>query len=305
MATRYADNGGVRIAFEELGGTGGDPLLLVMGLGASRFWWPRGLADELVRRGFHVVAYDQRDAGESTRFPGRRRTHPLVALLRREAPAYTAEDLTDDAITVLDALGWKRAHLFGHSMGGLIAQRIAIRHHTRIRTLTSSSAVPSDVRGLNVLRYVRLGTVARFTRLRHPRTPEGELALALDVTRLLAAPGQRVNEDDVRELVRREAAHGVVSFRDDEAQSRQIGAKWHGGALGDITAPTLVLHGEGDPLLRTAAARRIAAAIPDARLRTVPDVGHYLGRDAWATYASEVREIANAATPPMQLSDAE
>ncbi|MHA7959705.1 alpha/beta fold hydrolase [Streptomyces sp. L500] len=169
MATRYADNGGVRIAFEELGGTGGDPLLLVMGLGASRFWWPRGLADELVRRGFHVVAYDQRDAGESTRFPGRRRTHPLVALLRREAPAYTAEDLTDDAITVLDALGWKRAHLFGHSMGGLIAQRIAIRHRTRIRTLTSSSAVPSDVRGLNVLRYVRLGTVARFTRLRHPR----------------------------------------------------------------------------------------------------------------------------------------
>ncbi|MFI9269694.1 alpha/beta fold hydrolase [Kitasatospora sp. NPDC052896] len=293
MATRYADNDGVRIAFEELGGAGGDPLLLVMGLGASRFWWPKGLVDGLLRRGFHVVAYDQRDAGESTHFPDRRQAHPLLALLRREAPAYAAEDLTDDAVAVLDALGWERAHLFGHSMGGLVAQRVAIRHPARVLTLTSSSAVPSDVRGLGVLRYVRLGTVARFTRLRHPRTPEGELALALEVARILA-PGRRIGVEDVGEFVRNETTHQVRSFRDDRAQSRQIGAKWRGGRLAEITAPTLVLHGEDDPLLRTTAGHRTAAAIPGARLRTMPGVGHFLDRETWARYADQVRAVADS-----------
>ncbi|MFH9355042.1 alpha/beta fold hydrolase [Kitasatospora sp. NPDC017646] len=302
MTTRYADNDGVRIAFEDLGGAGGDPLLLVMGLGASRFWWPTGMVDELVRRGFHVVAYDQRDAGESTHFPDLRRTHPLLALLRREAPAYAAEDLTDDAVALLDALGWERAHLFGHSMGGLVAQRTAIRHPERVLTLTSSSAVPSDVRGLGVLRYVRLGTVARFTRLRHPQSPEGQLELALTIARILA-PSHDVGEDDVREFVRKEAAHQVTSFRDDKAQSRQIGAKWHGGTLAGITAPTLVLHGGDDPLLRTSAGRDTAAAIPGARLHTMPGVGHFLARDAWARYAERLRAIADTASDPARRPD--
>ena len=88
--TRYARNGEVRIAFEDLGGAGGEPLLLIMGLAVSRFWWPQDLVDELVRRGFHVVAYDQRDAGESTHFPDsegrqpdRRGTAQALARLHR------------------------------------------------------------------------------------------------------------------------------------------------------------------------------------------------------------------------------
>ncbi len=293
--TRYAENGGVRIAVEELGGAGGDPLLLVMGLGASRFWWPDGLVGELLRRGFHVVAYDQRDAGQSTHLPNQRVGPPLKALLRRTAPAYSAEDLTDDAAAVLDLLGWEQAHLFGHSMGGLLAQRTAIRHPHRVLSLTTSSAVPSDAKGLSVLRYVRLATVFRFMGLRHPDTPEGNLALALAISRILAAPGKRVSEQDVREFVDKEAAHQVASFRDQQAQSRQIGAKWHGGPLARITAPTLVLHGERDPLLRLTAARDVAAAIPGARLLTMPDVGHLLTRDDWAGYAAEIRAHADRA----------
>src|SRR5262245_40118659 len=140
MTTQYADTSGVRIAYEELGGRGRDPLLLVMGLGTSRFWWPDGLVDEFVSRGFRVAAYDQRDAGESGHFPDERVGSPLKALVRRPAPAYCAEDLTDDAAAVLDALGWERAHLFGHSMGGLVAQRTAIRHPNRVLSLTTSSA---------------------------------------------------------------------------------------------------------------------------------------------------------------------
>ncbi|MFD0428076.1 alpha/beta fold hydrolase [Streptomyces zhihengii] len=187
--------------------------------------------------------------------------------------------MTDDAIAVLDALGWGRAHLFGHSMGGLVAQRIAIRHPHRVHTLATSSAVPSDVKGLRVLRYLRVASLVRFARLRHPETPQGDLALAVAVARVMAAPGQDVDEGDVREFVEEEAAHQVTSFRDRNAQSRQIGAKWHGGPLAGITAPTLVLHGLRDPLLRVSAARDIAAAVPGARLRALPGVGHFLVGD--------------------------
>ncbi|MFD8542467.1 alpha/beta fold hydrolase [Streptomyces sp. NPDC059649] len=300
--TRFAHNGGIQIAFEDLGGAGGDPLLLVMGLGTSRFWWPDGLVTELVRRGFHVVAYDQRDAGESTHLPDRRVGPPIKALLHRNAPAYSAEDLTDDAVAVLDALDWEGAHLFGHSLGGLIAQRTAIRHPQRVLSMATSSAVPSDAKGLNVLRYLRLACLPRFARLHHPETPQGNLDLAVAMARILAAPDQHLDEHDVREFVDKEAAHQVASLRDRKAQSRQIGAKWHGGPLARITAPTLVLHGEGDPLLRPTAAHHIAAAIPGARLLTLPGVGHFLAHDVWATYADALRTLADRADQRPQIN---
>src|SRR6266496_3447311 len=164
--TRYARNGEVRIAFEDLGGARGEPLLLIMGLAVSRFWWPQGLVDELVRRGFHVVAYDQRDAGQSTHFPDTGAASPIAAVLRRRSPAYTAEDMTHDAVAVLDALGWDSAHLFGHSMGGQLAQRIALRHPGRVRSITSSASLPGDVGRLGAARYVRVGTLARLARMK-------------------------------------------------------------------------------------------------------------------------------------------
>lgn len=296
MTTQYVDASGVRIAYEELGGSGGDPLLLVMGLGTSRFWWPEGLVDEFVRRGFHVAAYDQRDVGESAHFPDGRVGSPLKTLLRRPAPAYRAEDLTDDAVAVLKALGWQRAHLFGHSMGGLVAQRTAIRHPDRVLSLTTSSAVPSDAKGLRVLRYLQLGTVRGFTRLQHfPETHQGNIDLAMAVMRLVAAPGQTIQESDVTACVERDVEHKVASFRDDKAQSRQIGAKWSGGSLKQVKAPTLVLHGEGDPLIRVRAAHDAAAAICGSKLRTFPGVGHFFSRESWPVYAMAVRELVDQA----------
>jgi len=294
---RYARNGDVRIAFEELGGPGGDPLLLVMGLAVSRFWWPDVLVGELVRQGFHVAAYDQRDAGQSTRFPGTGTASPLAAVLRRSSPAYTAEDLTDDAVAVMDALGWASAHLFGHSMGGQVAQRTAVRHPGRVRTITSCASLPGDVGRLGPGRYVRLGTVARLARLKFPEGREGDLDLAVAVTRAISSAAYPADEAAVRRMAGRDEISGA---RDTAAQSRQAGAKWHGGRMSQIRVPALVLHGGADPLLRPGAARRTAKQISGARLVILPGVGHYLPDAVCPQVAGEVRALADraAATPP-------
>ena len=290
--TRYASNGDVRIAFEELGGAGGEPLLLVMGLAVSRFWWPDALVSALVSRGFHVAAYDQRDAGQSTHIPGAGKASPLAAVLRRSSPAYTAEDMTDDAAAVLDALGWESAHLLGHSMGGQVAQRIAVRHPRRVRSVTSSASLPGDAGILAAARYVRAGTVARLARLRFPEDRDGDIALAVAVASLIASPAYPADAAAVRRMAERDEVSGA---RDTAAQSRQAGAKWHGGRMSGIRVPALVLHGAEDPLLRTGAARRTAAEISGARLVILPGVGHYLPDAVCPQVADEVRALASRA----------
>jgi pimeloyl-ACP methyl ester carboxylesterase len=290
--TRYACNGDVRIAFEELGGAGGEPLLLVMGLGVSRFWWPDTLVGELVRRGFHVAAYDQRDAGQSSHFPDAGTTSPLAAVLRRSSPAYTAEDMTDDAAAVLDALGWESAHLLGHSMGGQVAQRIAVRHPGRVRSITSSASLPGDAGIMAAARYVRPGMVVRLARLSFPEGRDGDIALAVAVASLVSSPAYPADAASVRRIAERDQLSGA---RDTAAQSRQAGAKWHGGRMSRIRVPALVLHGADDPLVRPGAARRTAAEISGARLVILPGLGHYLPEALFPLIADEVRALADRA----------
>jgi pimeloyl-ACP methyl ester carboxylesterase len=291
-----------------------------MGLGVSRFWWPTGLVAELIKQGFHVVAYDQRDAGQSTHLPDTGSSSPIAAVLRRRSTAYSAEDMTDDAIAVMDALGWPSAHLFGHSMGGQIAQRTALRHPGRVRSVTSSASLPSDVTGLKAARYVHTGLVAKFARLKFPEGHDGDIALGLAVTRLVASPGYPFDEAEARARIERDLAAATTttttttttaatttttttaattttssSVRDTRAQSRQAGAKWRGARLSELCVPTLVLHGDADPLLRPSAARRTAAAIKDARLLILPGVGHDLPKDVWPQVAAEVRTLADRA----------
>jgi pimeloyl-ACP methyl ester carboxylesterase len=287
---RYAVNGHVRIAFEDLGAAGGDSLLLVMGLAVSRFWWPDALVAEFVGRGFHVVAYDQRDAGQSTRFAEAGTAGPLAAVLRKRSPAYSAEDMTDDAVAVLDVLGWNSAHLFGHSMGGQVAQRTALRHPARVRSLTSAASLPGDVGRLAAGRYVHFGLVARLARLKFPEGREGDIALAVAVTRAIASPAYPFDEQTVRATAARDQGNGM---RDSAAQSRQAGAKWHGGRLSLLRRPALVLHGSDDPLLRPAAGRHTAKAISGARLVIMPGVGHYLPAEVYPQVADEVRALAD------------
>jgi pimeloyl-ACP methyl ester carboxylesterase len=290
--TRYARNGQVEIAWDELLGSEGDPLLLVMGLGTSRFWWPAGLCRAFADQGFHVVRYDQRDAGQSTRMPPTTTGNPFAALFGKRGGAYSAEDMTDDAVAVLDALGWSSAHVFGHSLGGAVAQRIGLRHPDRVRSVVSSAALPSDVSGIGVARYLRFGLLARLARMTFPEGREGDVAAGLAVARGVASPAYPFDEDAAREWIEREVDSGP---RDRAAQSRQIGAQWNGPRLSELTRPALVMHGDADPILRESGGRATAARIDGARMVTWPGVGHDLPEPLWPQVARAVRELADAA----------
>jgi pimeloyl-ACP methyl ester carboxylesterase len=292
--TQYARNGAVEIAYDRLAGSEGEPLLLVMGLAVSRFWWPAGLAEAFAGQGFAVARYDQRDAGESTRMPDTGGSNPFAALARKRG-AYSSEDMTDDAIAVLDALGWERAHIFGASLGGIIAQRIALRHPSRVLSVTSAMGMPSDAVGIKGGRYVHFGTLARLGRAKFPEGREGDIQLSLMLARELATPAYPFDEDAAREWIEREADSGP---RDTKAQSRQVGAPWHGPKLRDLHKPVLVLHGDQDPILRMSAARATAKAIDGARLVILPGVGHDLPAPLWPEIAREVRQLADRASAP-------
>jgi pimeloyl-ACP methyl ester carboxylesterase len=292
--TQYARNGAVEIAYDRLAGSAGEPLLLVMGLAVSRFWWPAGLAQAFAGQGFAVARYDQRDAGESTRMPDTGGSNPFAALARKRG-TYSSEDMTDDAIAVLDALGWERAHIFGGSLGGIIAQRIALRHPDRVLSVTSAMAMPSDAVGIKGGRYVRFGTLARLGRAKFPEGRDGDIRLSLMLAREVASPAYPFDEDAAREWIEREADSGP---RDTKAQSRQVGAPWHGPKLRDLHKPVLVLHGDQDPILRVSAARATAKAIDGARLVILPGVGHDLPAPLWPEIAREVRQLADRASAP-------
>ncbi|MER0477639.1 alpha/beta hydrolase [Streptomyces sp. Edi2] len=289
--THWAHNGEVELAYDQLTShQGNEPLLLVTGLGVSRFWWPGGLAQALAAQGFAVARYDQRDAGESTRLPPTATGNPITALVRKRGASYTAEGMTDDAVAVMDALGWDSAHLFGQSLGGAVAQRIALRHPGRVRTLTSVSAVPGDAAGLGALRYIRLRTLGKLARMTYPDTPEGDIEAGIALARLLHSPAYPFDEQAVRDSVTSLADTGV---RDGHSQSRQIGATWHGLAISRITVPTLVLHGADDPLVKPAAGRAVAARIPGAQFVPLPGVGHDLPEPVWNDVAVRVRHLAD------------
>jgi pimeloyl-ACP methyl ester carboxylesterase len=218
-------------------------------------------------------------------------SNPFAALARKRG-AYSSEDMTDDAVAVLDALGWDKAHIFGASLGGIIAQRIALRHPDRVLSVTSAMGMPSDAVGIRGGRYVRFGLLAKLSRAKFPEGREGDIALSLMLARAVASPAYPFDEDAAREWIEREADSGP---RDTKAQSRQVGAPWHGPKLRELHKPVLVLHGDQDPILRLSAGRATAKAIDGARLVVLPGVGHDLPAPLWPVIADEVRQLAGRA----------
>ncbi len=254
--------GDVDLCADAFGEPGDPPMLLVMGMGFQLVHWPDELCRRLATEGFHVVRFDNRDAGESTHLPGHR---------------YTLEDMADDAAGLLDGLGLGSAHVVGASMGGMVAQVMAVRHPSRVRSLASLMSTTGR-------RGVGRTSVRVFRHLlaRPPRTPQEAVDRRVRVFASIGSPGFEQDLDELRRVT-------VLALeRDPDARGgrrRQHRAVRAAGdrtaALAGVTVPTVVIHGTADRMCHPSGGRATATAVPGARLELVEGMGHDLPPGVW------------------------
>lgn len=282
-----ARNGDIELSFERIGPEGAEPLLLIMGLGMQMHFWPDDLCAEFVRAGFSPVRFDNRDVGTSTHL-----THlgapplPLVVALPQAVAAYRVSDMAADAVAVLDAVGWESAHVVGVSMGGMIAQAAAIDHPHRVRSLTTIMSTPAP--GIGRPTFAAAAALAA----RPGRTAEETAQRVVRTFRVIGSPGYPLDEDWLRDYGRSAFVRGGADPTGSRRQFAAINASPSRVAgLRMVRVPTLVVHGEADPLVRPAAGRATAAAVPGSRLVTYPGMGHNLPRELWSSIVAEVASL--------------
>lgn len=285
--TSYASVNGVNLAYESLGSPGGRPLLMIMGLGAQLIHWDDDLCRMLAERGHHVVRFDNRDAGLSTHL------HEAGTPAWGGPAPYLLDDMAEDAAGLMDALGWPAAHVMGASMGGMIAQTLAIRHPERVLTLTSIMSTPGPA--------VAPPTEAAGAVLFGPPPPAdraGVLEQALRTWSVIGSPGYELD----RERVERLAGLAYDRGHDPAGTARQLAAVLASGdrteALAGLDVPTLVIHGADDQLVPLAGGRATAAAIPGAELMVLPGMGHDLPRPLWPEIVDAITRLTSARPHP-------
>lgn len=296
MPTTVTPNTGIELFYEEHGDPNAEVILLVMGLGAQMTLWPDELVAALAGEGFRVIRYDNRDIGLSQKLDGARAPSPAVQVLRKKIgfPAkvpYTLKDMADDGIGLLDALGIARAHVVGASMGGMIVQLMAIHHPERLMTMTSIMSTT----GSGKLPQAEPAAIGALTAPLKGMDEETLVAHGLNIIRNIGTPDSPefpFDEAHHRERVLRSMRRSVypaglprqlAAIIDDGDRTRRLGA---------VRTPTLVLHGEADPLVKLPGGEATAAAIPGARLVTIPGWGHDLPLKLIPRLSSEIAEHA-------------
>jgi len=295
MTTERTTANGIDISYEDKGAKDAPAILLVMGLGGQLTLWPDEFVDALVAHGFRVIRYDNRDVGLSTRFdaagvPNLKWMFVKAALKLPVRSAYTLADMAADGMALLDHLGIGRAHVVGASMGGMIAQHIAARYPERVLSLTSVMSTTGNPR------LPRAQKEAMRVLANRPMGGDAEamIAYSINAARVIGSPAYPAAEDRLQRRVRNDYERGWYP----QGVARQMAAIVADGdrrpMLKGIKAPTLVIHGEADPLVPIAGGRDTAANIPGARLLTIPGMGHDLPlalvdtlADAIAAHAKE------------------
>jgi pimeloyl-ACP methyl ester carboxylesterase len=286
---------GIDICYEIFGDGNAEPMLLIMGLGAQMVIWDDAFCEKLATRGFRVIRFDNRDIGQSTRLSGGKRLTPFELLKLRlfripvDAP-YKLSDMAQDTIALMDTLGIRSAHLVGASMGGMIAQEIAITFPERVRSLTSIMSTTGD-----------------------PRLP----GPTREAAALLMAPPPKTKEEYIERFAKTWKMLRVGSFPEDEALDRaraertfsrglnpagvgrQLRAILASGSrrqrLRAVKAPTLVIHGTVDPLVNPAGGKDTAASIPGAKLMMIEGMGHALPLRMWPDIIDAIDKHAHGA----------
>lgn len=298
MTISRARNGPIEIAYESFGHAEAEPILLVMGTGGQMLSWPDEFCRRLTDEGFAVARFDNRDAGLSTHLDHAGTPNQVKMLLRPSTVAtYSLSDMAADAVAVMDDLHWERAHLVGMSQGGMIAQTVAAEHPSRVRTLTSISSTPDPKIGRPSRR-----TMARIVKAVNPkkvRTADDLADYLRGLDRVVGSPAYRPDDAELRVHAHRCHERGGLDMASLQRQTAAIAAAGDRRAtLAGLRVPTLVLHGEEDPLIRPEAGRATAEMIPGARLVTYPGMGHDLPAALWPSIVEEIVSLTTGTMSP-------
>ncbi|HEX8646983.1 MAG TPA: alpha/beta hydrolase [Thermoleophilaceae bacterium] len=297
MNEQFEQVGDVELCYETFGDASDPPVLLIMGLGTQMIGWPAEFCEDIAERGFHVIRFDNRDVGRSTRFDHVPPPGPTELATRRiKRSAYSLADMADDAAGLLDALEIDSAHVVGASMGGMIGQILAINHPERVRSFVSIMSTTGS-------RFVGqpAAVVYPFFFKPMPRTKQGYLDRGLEMWKVIGSPnGLARSEEEVCDLLSLAYERGLSPA----GTMRQLGAIVTTGNrtkdLGRITAPTLVIHGTKDKMIRVSGGKATAKAIPGAELDLIDGMGHDLPRKVWPRLIDGIERTAARAAEPLR-----
>jgi pimeloyl-ACP methyl ester carboxylesterase len=282
---------GLELEYDTFGDPADPSLVLIMGLGAQLIDWPPEFASQIAGHGFHVIRFDNRDVGLST-WQDDLGVPDMMAMLGGEGTApYSLADFADDTVGLLDALNIDTAHIVGASMGGMIAQRLVLDHPDRVRSLTS---IMSTTGAPNV---GMPSPAAQAVLLRPPATDrDSAIAGSLVSYRVTASTGFEVTDESLRER----AEAGYDRAYHPAGSARQLASiittpdRTEG--LAGVTVPTMVIHGENDPLVDVSGGHATAAAVPGAELLLIPGMGHDLPSGAWPQIIDAIVRTAKRAS---------
>lgn len=286
---------GIQIEYDTFGDPAAEPLLLIMGLGSQMILWHEDFCRMLADAGHHVIRFDNRDVGLSTKFDdaGIPEVTQIIAALIEGTPLqapYTLDDMADDAVGLLDHLGIERAHICGASMGGMIAQTVAIRHQPRVKSLVSIMSTTGD-------RSVPLAKPEALAFLMTPPPAERDALIehSVKLWRTIGSPGFPFDEN----FVRARSAQVYDRCFHPQGQVRQFAAILAHGSrregLKGVRVPTLVIHGVDDPLVPVEGGKDTAAHIPGAELMLVDGMGHDNPRPVWPHAVEAITRLTRRA----------
>ncbi len=285
-----APSNGIEVAYDEFGDPGGTPLLLVMGLGMQMVAWDERFCELLAQRGYRVIRFDNRDIGHTTRLDSAPVPSRAAMFSGLGRPSYLLTDMATDAIGLLDHLGIERVHVAGVSMGGMIAQTMAIEHPGRVHSLASMMSTTGS-RWLRMPKWKAMVTLMA----KPPADADAYMRLVTRTFKVIGSPAYPMADESFRVLMQ-------VSYRRcfyPDGVARQLHAINSSGnrtkRLRRLDLPAVVIHGAADPLIRPAAARATAAAIPGSRLRVVEGMGHDLPEQLWPEIVEAIDSNARRA----------
>ncbi|MGX1198551.1 alpha/beta fold hydrolase [Parvibaculum sp. MBR-TMA-1.3b-4.2] len=289
---------GITIEYESFGSTDNPTILLVMGLGGQLTLWNTELCEELVTRGYHVVRYDNRDVGLSTKFdaagiPDMEKIFTALATGGAVDAPYSLDDMAADGMALLDALGIDKAHIAGASMGGMIVQLMATNHPEKVLSLTS---IMSNTGNPEVPQGSDAAMGALMAPAPDPSDHEAVIARGMNTWTVIGSPGYRTPEPQLREWVERDTARSYYP----QGTIRQMAAIVSNGdrreKLKKLNVPAVVLHGKDDPLVPVAGGEDTAASIPGAELRVIPGMGHDFPVSLVDVFADAITAAASRAS---------